>query len=261
MNDVIAEIRKDYIYGLAKRQERADGRALDEYRAIQVKTGLIEKAEGSARVKIGNTQVLVGIKLQPGEPFLDSPDTGVIITNVELVPLASPSFEPGPPDENAIELARVVDRGVRESGALDLSELTLPDGKVWLVFIDVHVLDHDGNLMDASALGALAALLNAKTPAERYGYGPDAPLPIKEYPLAVTAVDLDGEIMLDPSLDEQTIASSRLTVISGAQGALAGMQKAGTGTLSSEEISRIVKLATSKAMQIRDDVFGELGNG
>jgi len=119
MNDVIAEIKRDYIYELAKRSERADGRALDEYRPIQVEVGLIGKAEGSARVKIGNTQVLVGVKVQPGEPFPDSPDTGVIITNVELVPLASPSFEPGPPDENAIELARVVDRGVRESGAID----------------------------------------------------------------------------------------------------------------------------------------------
>ena len=261
MNDVIAEIRRDYIYGLAKRSERADGRALDEYRPIQVEVGLIGKAEGSARVKIGNTQVLVGVKVQPGEPFPDAPDTGVIITNVELVPLASPSFEPGPPDENAIELARVVDRGVRESGAIDLSQLTLPDGKVWLIFIDVHVLDHDGNLMDAAALGALAALVNAKKPCERYGYGPDAPLPINESPIAVTAVDLDGEIMLDPSLDEETIASSRITVISGLQGALAGMQKSGTGTLSVEEIARIVKLASSKAMQIRDDLFGGSTNG
>lgn len=261
MNDVIAEIRKDYIYSLAKRRERADGRAFDEYRPIQVEMGLIAKAEGSARVKIGNTQVLVGIKLQPGEPFPDAPDMGVIITNVELVPLASPSFEPGPPDENAIELARVVDRGVRESGAIDLSQLTLPDGKVWLLFIDVHVLDHDGNLMDASALGALAALLDTKMPSERYGYGPDAPLPIKEYPVAVTAVDLDGEIMLDPSLDEETIASSRITVISGLQGALAGMQKSGTGTLSVEEIPSVVKLASSKAIQIRDDVFGGLISG
>jgi exosome complex component RRP42 len=261
MNDVIAEIRKDYIYGLAKKSERADGRALDEYRPIQVEVGLISKAEGSARVKIGNTQVLVGVKMQPGEPFADSPETGVIITNVELVPLASPSFEPGPPIENAIELARVVDRGIRESGAIDLSKLTLPDGKVWLIFIDVHVLDHDGNLIDASALGALAALINAKMPSERYGYGPDAALPIKEYPIAVTAVDLDGEIMLDPSLDEETIASSRITVISGLQGTLAGMQKSGTGTLSIEEITRIVKLASSKAMQIRDDYFGGSTDG
>ncbi|MGZ4849714.1 MAG: exosome complex protein Rrp42, partial [Halobacteriota archaeon] len=92
-------------------------------------------------------------------------------------------------------------------------------------------------------------------------YGPDAPLPIKESPIAVTAVDLDGEIMLDPSLDEETIASSKLTVISGLQGAIAGMQKSGTGTLSVEEIARIVKLASSKAMQIRDDLFGGSTDG
>jgi len=261
MNDVIAEIRKDYIYNLAKRRERVDGRTFDEYRPISVQTGLIDKAEGSARVKIGNSQVMVGVKIQPGDPFPDAPDMGVIITNVELVPLASPSFEPGPPDENAIELARVVDRGVRESGALDLSTLNLPDGKVWLVFIDVHVLDYDGNLMDAAALGALAALMNAKTPSEKYGYGENESLPIKEYPVAVTAVDIGGEIMLDPSLDEETIASARLTVISGSQGALSGMQKSGTGTLSSEDICRIVNLATSKAKQIREQFFGDVLRG
>jgi exosome complex component RRP42 len=67
--------------------------------------------------------------------------------------------------------------------------------------------------------------------------------------------------MLDPSLDEETIASSRLTVISGLKGTLAGMQKSGTGTLSADEIARVVKLASSKAMQIRDDLFGGSTNG
>lgn len=252
-DDIIAEIRRDYIYNLAKKGERVDGRAFDEYRKIDVETGLIDKAEGSSKVKIGNTQVLVGIKIQPGEPFPDTPDQGAIITNVELSPLASPSFEPGPPDESATELARVVDRGVRESGAIDLAKLCIEEGeKIWMVFIDVYVLDHDGNLMDASALGAIAALLNAEIPNERYELGKDAPLPIDDLPVAVTAAEINGEIMLDPSLDEELIASTQLTVITSKDGSLAGMQKSGVGMLTFDQIYHVIDIASKKAKEIRE---------
>ena len=74
--DIIAEIKRDYIYSLANRGDRADGRKFDEFRPISVEVGVINKAEGSSRVIIGQSQVVVGIKVQPGEPFPDTPDTG-----------------------------------------------------------------------------------------------------------------------------------------------------------------------------------------
>ena len=154
------------------RSERIDGRAFNQYREISIERDVIRKAEGSALVKLGSTQVLVGVKMQPGEPFQDSPNRGVIITNAELVPLASPSFEPGPPTEMGIELARLVDRGVRESKALDLEALCIEPGKkVWIVFIDVHILDDCGNILDAASLGAISALLCTKVPASRFALG------------------------------------------------------------------------------------------
>jgi exosome complex component RRP42 len=226
--DVIAEIKKDYIYSLASQGDRADGR------------------------KIGDSQVVVGVKVQPGEPFQDTPDTGVIITNLELVPLASPTFETGPPREDAIELARVVDRGVRESGAIDLSKLCIESGqKVWMVFIDVHVLDHDGNLMDAASLGAIAALMSTVVPNAKYGLGEDAKLPLSDVPVGITAVNIGGVIMLDPSLDEENVASCKLTVITNKEGALAGMQKSGVGTLTPDEVKFIVHTAKEKANVLR----------
>lgn len=255
--DVIAEIKRDYIYSLANQGDRADGRKFTEFRPISVEVGVIEKAEGSARVKIGESQVVVGVKMQPGEPFPDSPDSGVIITNLELVPLASPSFESGPPREDAIELARVVDRGVRESGAIDLNKLCIESGqKVWMVFIDVHVLDHDGNLMDASSLGAIAALMNTKLPNAKFGFGEDAKLPLNDVPVAVTAVEISGVIMLDPSLDEENVASTKLTVITNKEGAIAGMQKSGVGNLSPEEITHIVHIAKETANVLREKLEG-----
>jgi exosome complex component RRP42 len=120
---VIPSIKKDYLCKLAEQGKRMDGRRFDEYRPISIETNVINKAEGSARVRIGNTQVLTGIKLDVGEPYPDSPDSGVLTTSAELVPLASPDFEAGPPGGAAIELARVVDRGVRESQVVQLDKL------------------------------------------------------------------------------------------------------------------------------------------
>ncbi|HTY91571.1 MAG TPA: exosome complex protein Rrp42 [Methanocella sp.] len=255
--DVIAEIKKDYIYSLAGQGDRADGRKFDEFRPINIEVGVINKAEGSAQVMIGDSRVIVGVKVQPGEPFPDTPDTGVIITNLELVPLASPTFETGPPREDAIELARVVDRGVRESGAIDLSKLCIESGqKVWMVFIDVHVLDHDGNLMDAASLGATAALMNTVIPNAKFGFGEDAKLPLNDIPAGITAVKIGDSIMLDPSLDEENVASCKLTVITNKEGALAGMQKSGVGTLTPDEVKYVVHIAKEKASVLREKLEG-----
>jgi exosome complex component RRP42 len=166
---IIPAIKKDYITKLAEQGKRVDGRTFEQYRTIDIETKVVNKAEGSARIKIGNTQVLVGIKMDLGEPFPDTPDCGVLSTAAEFVPLASPDFESGPPRENAIELARVVDRGVRESEVVDIKKLVITPGeKVWIVFIDIHILDYDGNLFDAASLGALAALMTTKVPILRF---------------------------------------------------------------------------------------------
>ncbi len=125
-----------------------------------------------------------------------------------------------------------------------------------MVFIDVHVLDHDGNLMDAASLGAIAALMNTTMPNAKYGFGEDAKLPLKDVPVAITAVNIGGVIMLDPSLDEENVASCKLTVITNKEGALAGMQKSGVGTLTPAEVKQIVHIAREKANVLREKLEG-----
>jgi exosome complex component RRP42 len=177
----------------------------------------------------------------------------VIITNAELVPLASPSFEPGPPNETGIELARLVDRGVRESKSVDLEALCIVPGKqVWIIFIDVHILDDVGNILDASSLGAIAALLTTKIPASKFGLGEDYPLPVKDIPIATTAIEFSDVLMFDPDVDEESIANTRLTVITTADGSICGIQKSGTGILKPEQVNRIVDIACEKAKEIRE---------
>jgi len=255
---MISRIRQKQIAQLITSGKRLDGRGLVDYRPIQIETGIIVKAEGSARVRLGKTEVLVGIKIGLGEPFSDRPNEGVLTVNSEFVPLASPEFEAGPPGEESMELARVVDRGVRESKAIDLEKLCIiPRKKVFVVFVDIYVLNHDGNLIDASALATLAALMNTKV--FRYevkdGEVEIKPgfvaLPIKNFPIAVTFAVISGKLVVDPWLDEEEVMDARLTISFDRDGRVCAVQKGGTGTLFPEQIIEAANITKEKAEELR----------
>ena len=274
-----SSIKREYLYNLAKNGKRADGRTFDEFRKIEIEVGLISKAEGSAKVKIGNTQVVAGIKMDIGDPYQDSPNKGVMMTAAELIPLASPDFESGPPRENAIELARVVDRGIRESEVIGLDKLCIEPGeKIWLVFIDIHIIDYDGNLFDAASLAALAALFNSVVPIERMRpnlekfkekypsinnyleqHPNDFPLPMNEPPISCTSVKFNDAIVIDPSLDEEQIAEVRLTVATNKNGDIRAMQKGLSGSFTVEEIKKVIKASIDNGAKIREELYKSAG--
>ena len=162
---VIDELKKSRILELLELGKRVDGRALDEPREISIETNAIPKANGSARVRLGETEVICGVKIQPDRPFPDMGDKGIFICTAELLPLYHPTVETGPPGPDVIELARVVDRGIRESHMIDVSQLVIEQNKsVVGVFADNVVVDYDGNLFDACSYAATAALLSSKSP-------------------------------------------------------------------------------------------------
>jgi len=250
--DVVADLKKDYISKLLAKEIRTDGRKLDEMRPLTIETGFIKSAEGSARVTLGNTQVIVGVKLILGEPFADTPNSGVLTTNAELIPMASETFESGPPDREAIEVARVIDRGIREGHAVDMSKLVVEAGKqVWIMFVDVHVLDYDGNLFDAANIGANAAFKTAVVPASRHDKGEDYPLPVLHQPISITAVKIDGKILVDPTHDEERVADARLTVATIENGNLCAMQKGREGAFSVDEVLKIVDISRRLGADVR----------
>jgi len=249
---IISDIKRDHIQKLIAKGKRVDERSWDEFREISVQTDFGENAEGSARVKMGNTDVLVGVKLGMGSPFSDTPDKGVLTTSAELIPLASPTFESGPPGEQAIELARVVDRGIRESGMIDLEALCITPGEeVWICFLDIYVLDYDGNLFDACSLGSVAALKSAIVPASRYDKGEDYPLPTSCTPISCTAVQIENSILFDPTLDEEKIAAARLTVTTDENGDIRAMQKGLNGSLTRDQITTIIETARRLGQDLR----------
>jgi exosome complex component RRP42 len=261
----VGRVRKKKISELLLYDKRLDGRGLTDYRSAKVETGLIGTASGSALVSLGKTKVMTGVKIETGTPFPDRPQDGVLTTNVELVPLASPNFEPGPPSESSIELARVVDRGIRESKALDLSELCVAPGKlVFVVFVDIYVLDHDGNLFDASALASISALLNARM--RNYSVRKNGEvkfkedyikLPLQNYPVEVSVGKIGEKMIVDPTLSEETVADALITTAIGKNGEICALQKRKTGTFSMEEVLQAVTIAQRKAEEIREKILGE----
>ena len=256
--DVIAEIKRDYLTQLAKDGKRHDGRGFDEFRSVSIRPRYIQQAEGSARVKLGGTEVVVGIKMAIGTPYPDAPNDGTLTTSAELRPMATSDFEIGPPSPESIEIARVVDRGIRESKCIDFGALCIkPKEKIWMSYLDIHAVDYDGNLFDAASLGCLAALMTATVPASKItgieGVGPmqDYPMPMKDAPIMVTAIKLGGKLLFDPTAVEEKVGGPRLSVSFDRQGNIRAMQKGLGGAFTADEVREVVRRGSQHAQDLR----------
>ncbi len=249
---------RSHIISLLNADTRLDGRKLIEYRKpIELEYGVVKTAEGSARVKIGETEVFVGVKMEVGEPYPDIPNEGTIIVGAELLPLSNPEFELGPPGIQAIELARVVDRGIRESKCLDFKKFCIEAGKkVWLIIIDICPINDAGNLFDASSLAALAALKDAKYPAfdgEKIDYKTktDKKLELEKTPIAVTVIKIGEKFIVDPDIEEEKAVDARLTVSTIEDGTLCALQKGGDYPLTIEDIEKMLDIGIEKGKELR----------
>ena len=182
-------------------------------------------------------RVLTNITAEVVTPFPDRPFDGLFTITTSLSPMASPAFS-GPPSETEVLLARLLEKTIRRSGALDTESLCLIAGRaVFSIRADVHVLSHDGNLTDAACLGVVSALRHFRrgdsevkgedvkvfTMAEREG----VPLSLLHFPLCVTFSFYEGEVvLLDATLSEEQMREGSCTI---------GMNKHG-------EVCQIAKL-------------------
>jgi len=263
---VVEQLRKVQMIELLSKEKRLDNRGLMDFRPITMETGIIEKANGSARVPVGNTQVIAGVKIEIGDPFPDTPDKGLLVVNTEVLPLASAYAEPGPPDEDAIELARVVDRGVRESHMIDLSKLALiPGKKVLAVFVDVNVLNTDGNLLDATSYATVASIATSKMPrfyVDENGQIKQSDeiisLPIDGIPVSVTMARIGDTLIVDPTSEEEAVMDARITLVLDEDGNLCAGQKGQPGTLTFDQVKLATNIAKVKAKEIREIIKGEI---
>ena len=257
-NYVVETIRKAQLVELLAGGKRLDGRALDEHRPIKVQTGVIQKANGSALVNLGNTEVIAGVKIATGTPFPDTPDKGLLVVNAEILPLASAYAEPGPPSEEAIELARVVDRGVRESEMVDLTKLCLVPGKtVVTVFVDVNIMNVDGNLFDATSYAVVAALRTAKM--KKYKVKDDkveatddmVPVPVETTPVSVTMARIGDALVLDPNSEEEAAMDMRITITTDDDGNICASQKGEASTITPAKVLEAADVSVRVGKEVR----------
>ncbi len=248
---------REHVIKLFDSNTRLDGRKLTDYRTVKVDVDVTGTAEGSARVKIGKTDVMVGVKVEVMEPYPDAPDQGSIMVGAELLPLSNPDFELGPPGQEAIELARLVDRGIRESKCMDFRKLCIKKGeKMWMIIIDICTINDAGNLFDASSLAAIAALKNMKFPEYKddaidYNKKTSKCLELKDTPLSVTVSKIGDKFIVDPDSDEEKVIDARLTVASLSDGTLCAMQKGGDYPLTAEDVMKMVDIGLEKGNELR----------
>ena len=261
---IISKIERDYILSNLKKEERIDERGLWEYRDFRIDSDIIASAEGSADVSLGDTRIITGLKYEVGTPFPDLPNEGVCTVMAELLPLASPLFERGPPDEQSIELARVVDRGIRHADCVQTKKLCIKENEsVYILFVDMYVINYAGNLIDAGGVSALTTLISAHIPegiwneekgeAEwtgKYLTGKDI---VKELPLVLTYGKINDIIFLDPSLPEELVSDGKIS-ISVTEDKITSIQKSGAATFSIDEI----KMLGNKSLEIGQELRKKL---
>jgi exosome complex component RRP42 len=129
--------------------------------------------------------------------------------------------------------------------------------KVFVVFVDVYVLNHDGNLIDASALAAVSALVNTKMPNYevedgevkiKTGY---SPLPLKDHPITVTVAKINGKLVVDPWIEEEQVMEARISMAINDDGNICAIQKGCAGFFTPQQISEAAKIIQEKAAELR----------
>lgn len=252
MVNIVPRLLKDQLTKLAEKDLRIDGRGQFERRNIDLEINVLSNAEGSAKVVWGGTIVYAGVKFALREPYPDRPADGSLMTSAELRPVANVKYEPGPPSAESIELGRVVDRGIRESGCIDMESLcVVPGESVWNVNLDIHVMSDKGNIFDACALAGIAALKTATVPANRFDIGEDHKLPVNKIPIMCSYKRVGGRFVYDPSEEEELGGSERIHITLGDDGHVHSLQKGLKGTFSTAEFAEIFTNAGKQAEELR----------
>ncbi|MEC7708910.1 MAG: RNA-binding protein [Candidatus Thermoplasmatota archaeon] len=249
---IVPKLLRAHLGDLAANNARIDGRSQWEGRKLEIEHSILPRAEGSARVRMGDTIVLAGVKFQIMQPYPDRPNQGGLMCSADVRPIAGRNWEAGPPSPEAIELGRVVDRGIRESGCIDVDSLCIiPGEKAWQVILDLFAVSDDGNLFDAFALAGIAALRNATVPAERFEVGEDHSLPVSKTPIMCSYHKVGGRFVYDACSREELGGDERIHITLGDDDNVHSLQKGLKGIFSADEFAEIMTNAQERTQELR----------
>ncbi|ORX99013.1 hypothetical protein K493DRAFT_406416 [Basidiobolus meristosporus CBS 931.73] len=242
---------------------RPDGRSLSGYRQTKVTPGAISTADGSALVRIGDTSVLCGIKAEVAEPKIATPNEGFVVPNVELPPLCSSQFKPGPPSEKAQVLSENINNLLHSCKIMSLDQLCIEEGKaVWVLYVDIVCLNYDGNIFDAALIAFIAALKNVKLPKVAYSSDEGMVTATREeetqlkldhilYP--ATFGLFDGErVIADPNHTEESLVDTLVTITLDESNKLSAIWKDGGVPCSKEQMQEFIEAAKVRAQKVQE---------
>jgi ribonuclease PH len=189
---------------------RTDNRQSGEMRPVEIVTGCLMTAEGSALIKVGNTHVVCAATVEDGVPqFLRNSGKGWVTAEYSMLPRATAKRTPrevnrGHPSGRTHEIQRLIGRSMRAVvDAAALGERT--------VVLDCDVLQADGGTRTASITGAFVALAMALR--RMVEFGALKTMPLRDF-VAATSVGLVGGMpMLDLCYDEDSQADVDMNVV------------------------------------------------
>ncbi|XP_001601196.1 exosome complex component RRP42 [Nasonia vitripennis] len=252
---------------------RNDGRSRTDYRCMELETKLMDQVHGSARLRIGNTDILVGVKVEIDTPYPDSPNEGKIEFFVDCSANATPSFEGKGGEDLANEISNVLALAYQSPHAMNLSQLSiLPHKKCWKLYVDILILECGGNLFDAVAVAVKAALYSTEIPKVKGAMldGGEADIVLSDdiyesekldttnCPVLVTLCKIGDNCVVDPSSEEEMCSSANIVVSVMPNGRISSIVKMGYGSLQPATLSKILKMGTSVGIDLNNGILSAL---
>ncbi|KAI9028955.1 exosome complex component RRP43-like protein [Phycomyces nitens] len=253
----------EYIGRFLDKNIRPDGRLLDQFRPTFVTAGTIATANASAMVRLGGTTVVCGIKAEVCEPRVDSPNQGYLVPNIELSPMCSPHFRPGPPSAKAQAVSEFIQQLLQKSTVVPLESLCIESGKaVWTLYADIVCLNYDGNIIDASLLALVTALKNLSLPkasvsplmaVEADPTETIQPFILTNFPVASTfcIFNQPNVLIADPNDTEESLAKETVTVVMDTNGQVCRVYKNGGTTIGSDVLRACFRHSKKRTQQIK----------
>lgn len=266
----LSNCERRFLLKAIEEKKRLDGRQTYDYRNIKITFGT---DYGCCIVELGRTRVLCQVSCELVPPKDSRPTEGIMFFSLELSPMASPAFEPNRQSELLVVLNRQLERCLRNSKCIDTESLCVVSGeKVWQIRVDVHVLNHDGNLMDAASIAAISALSHFRRPdvaiqgRDITVFSPEErdPIPLSIYhmPICVSfAFFLQGSYLLvDPCEREERVKDGLLVIAMNKHREICSIQSSGGIMLLKDQVLRCSKIASVKVSEITELIYKALEN-
>lgn len=254
---LLSEAEKTFILHGVEEDFRCDGRKCLDYRPMEVETDVVSHASGSARLRLANTDILVGVKTEIDTPYPERPREGKIEFFVDCSANATPAFEGRGGEELGTEISNALATSYQSSQTFDLTALCiLPGQQCWKLYVDILILECGGNLFDAVSLAVKAALHNVRVPrvkAATLDGGTvdlqlsDDPfdcyhLDVSAAPCLVTLCKIGDHCIVDPTAEEEMCSNASVVMAVTEKSLVTSVFKTGVGSVHPQTLLDTLKV-------------------